>query len=233
MNMEWILNYLNTQLTHSIIVSALLCFLGGVLASLTPCVYPLIPVVATYIGSKSIKQTRLTSFYLSLSYVTGMAVVYSMLGIIAGLTGSLFGKVATHPLTLFFVGNLFILLGLNVFDVIPIPVIGIKNTEKKGLIGAFLVGGASGLITSPCTTPILGAVLFYVAKTKSVISGIILMFSFAFGMGLLLILVGTFSGLITTFPRPGKWMERLKFLLGLCFIGIGEYFLIKMGQMLI
>lgn len=233
MSVEWILNYLNAQLANSLIFSAFLCFLGGILASLTPCVYPLVPVIATYVGSKSLKQSRLTSFYLSLSYVIGMAVVYSILGVIAALTGTLFGRVATHPLSFFFVGNLFILLGLNVLDVIPIPVISAKHTEKKGVLGAFLVGGASGLITSPCTTPILGAVLFYVAKTKSVISGIVLMFSFSFGMGLLLILVGTFSGLLTTLPKPGKWMERLKLILGLFFIGVGEYFLIKMGQMLI
>lgn len=233
MNVEWILNYLNATLATSLFFSAILCFLGGVLASLTPCVYPLIPVVATYIGTKSTKQSRFTSFYLSLSYVMGMAFVYSILGVIAAYTGSLFGKISTHPISYFFVGNLFIFLGLNVFDVICLPVIGVKNTDKKGVIGAFLVGGASGLITSPCTTPILGAVLFYVAKTKSIFSGIVLMFSFSIGMGILLILVGTFSGLITSLPKPGVWMERVKKLLGFVLIGIGEYFLIKMGQMLI
>jgi len=131
------------------------------------------------------------------------------------------------------VANIFILLGLNILDVIPIPVLSPKDSKRPGILGAFLVGAASGLITSPCTTPILGAILIYVASTKNVIWGIILMFSFSMGMGMLLLLVGTFSGLMSTLPRPGGWMEILKKILGLALIGIGEYFLIKTGQMLI
>ena len=130
------------------------------LASLTPYVYPLIPVVASYVGSKSVPTTKTNSFFMSLSYVIGMGVVYSILGIFAGITRTLFGRSATNPISYFCVGNLFLLLGLNVLDIIYLPVISPKNSEKKGHLGAFLVGTAPGPITSPCTTPILGAILF-------------------------------------------------------------------------
>ena len=214
--MESILLHLSSVMGHSIFLSALFCFLGGVLASLTPCTYPLIPIVVTYIGSKSLeKRGRFTSFFLSFSYITGMASVYSVLGIIAVFTGTIFGKISTNPWSYFFVANVFILLGLNVLDVIPIPVISPKNSEKKGILGAYLVGCASGLITSPCTTPVLGAILFFVGSTKSVLWAVVLMFSFSMGMGLLLLLAGTFSGLLTSLPRPGNWMKVVKKFIGL------------------
>lgn len=233
MIIDSVLSTLNSVMGHSIVLSAFFCFLGGILASLTPCTYPLIPIVATYIGSKSIEKTRTQCFFLSLAYVIGMSAVYSALGVIAAITGTLFGRISTSPWSFFFVANIFILLGLNILDVIPIPVISPKDTKRTGILGAFLVGAASGLITSPCTTPILGAILIYVASTKDIMWGIVLMFSFSMGMGMLLLLVGTFSGLMSTLPRPGGWMEILKKILGLALIGIGEYFLIKTGQMLI
>ena len=232
MSIDTIVTTLNSLIGKSILVSAFLCFLGGVLASLTPCLYPLIPVVASYVGSKSVHTSKTNSFFMSLSYVMGMGVVYSLLGIFAAITGTLFGRIATNPISYFCVGNLFLLLGLNVLDIIHLPVISPKNSEKKGILGAFLVGAASGLITSPCTTPILGAILFYVASTKSILWGSVLMFSFSMGMGMLLVIVGTFSGILTSLPKPGTWMEKIKKFLAFLLILIGEYFLIKTGQMM-
>ncbi len=225
--------HLNAALSHSLILSAFFCFIGGLLASLTPCVYPLIPVVATYIGSKAVgKKDRLSLFWLSLSYVLGMGVVYSSLGMFAALTGTLFGRIATNPWSYFVVANVFILLGLNVLDVIPLPVISPKNTSRPGVVGAFVVGATSGLVTSPCTTPVLGAVLIFVAKTQNILWGAVLLFSFSLGMGLLLLIVGSFSGFLASLPKPGKWMQVVKMLFGLGLIAIGEYFLIKMGRVL-
>ncbi len=226
--------HLNFALSHSLILSAFFCFVGGVLASLTPCVYPLIPVVATYIGSKAVgRKDRLSLFWVSLFYVLGLCVVYSSLGMFAALTGTLFGRIATNPWSYFVVANVFILLGLNVLDVIPLPVLSPRDTSRTGIIGAFLVGATSGLVTSPCTTPVLGAVLIFVAKTQNVLWGAVLLFSFSLGMGFLLLVVGTFSGIMASLPRPGGWMEFLKKSFGIALIAVGEYFLIKMGQMLI
>jgi len=203
------------------------------LASFTPCVYPLIPVVATYIGSKAVGgKGKVSLFWLCLSYVIGMSVVYSSLGIIAALTGSLFGRISTNPWSYFVVANVFILLGLNVLEVIPLPVLAPGNVSRGGVMGAFLVGATSGLVTSPCTTPVLGAVLLFVSRTQNVVWGGVLLFSFSLGMGFLLLIVGLFSGLMVSLPRPGRWMELIKKFFGFALLGIGEYFLIKMGQML-
>ena len=228
---------LQSALGSSLPLAAGVCFAGGILASLTPCVYPLIPVVATYVGSRSIgEQTRFKAFSMSLAYVLGLAAVYSGLGMIAALTGSLFGSLTAGPWFRIAVANIFILLGLNILEVIPLPLAsgqGASTTGRKGLLGGFVLGGASGLVASPCTAPVLGVALTYVATTQNVLQGFILLFTFSLGMGLLLLLVGTFSGVATSLPRPGGWMEILKKCLGLAMIAIGEYYLIQAGQLML
>ncbi len=209
-------------------------FGGGVLASLAPCVYPMIPIVSAYVGSRSVgEKTRMRSFSLSLAYVVGMAAVYSVLGMIAALTGGFFGKISTNPWALLVVANILILVSLNILEVIPFPVwTSGKSFEPAvgGIIGAFLVGAFSGLVASPCTSPVLFGVLTYVATTQSVVYGGLLVFSFSIGMGLLLIAFGTFSGLAATLPKPGRWMVIVKKVLGLLMLVLAEYYLIKAGQ---
>jgi thiol:disulfide interchange protein DsbD len=209
-------------------------FAGGVLASLSPCVYPLIPIVSAYVGSRSAgEKTRARSFLLSLGYVVGMAAVYSLLGMVAGLTGGFFGRISTNPWALLVVANILLLVALNILEVIPFPswLSGRPlNPAVGGVSGAFLVGAASGLVASPCTSPVLFGLLTFVATTHSVVYGGLLLFAFSLGMGLLLIVVGTFSGLATTLPRPGRWMVGVKKALGLLMMGLAEYYLIRAGQ---
>jgi thiol:disulfide interchange protein DsbD len=229
---------LEVALGSSILFSAAICFGGGVLASLSPCVYPLVPVVASYVGSRSIgDRTRTKAFFMSLAYVLGMAVVYSALGMAAALTGSLFGGVASSPWARIAVANIFILLGLNVLEVIPLPFLSGRGSgrgqDRQGVFGAFTLGAASGIIASPCTAPVLGVVLTYVATTQEVIRGGVLLFAFSIGLGLLLLIVGTFAGVVTALPKPGNWMNLLKKLLGLIMIAIGEYYLILAGQVML
>ncbi|MHC1744292.1 MAG: cytochrome c biogenesis protein CcdA [Syntrophobacteraceae bacterium] len=209
-------------------------FAGGILASLAPCVYPLIPIVSAYVGSKSTgESTRWTSFLLSLGYVLGMSVVYSLLGMIAALTGSFFGRVSTSPWALFFVANVLIFVALNILEVIEIP-LGSSGRPWEpavgGIVGAFLIGAASGLVASPCTSPVLFGLLAYVATTQSMILGALLVFAFSIGRGALLLVIGTFSGMATSLPRPGQWMVGMKKALGLMMFGLAEYYLISAGQ---
>ncbi|MCF8031306.1 MAG: sulfite exporter TauE/SafE family protein [Desulfohalobiaceae bacterium] len=228
---------LQTALGSSMLFSAAICFGGGVLASLSPCVYPLLPVVATYVGSRSIgDRTRTRAFFMSLAYVLGLAVVYTALGMAAALTGSLFGGIASSPWARIVVANIFILLGLNVLEVIPLPFLsgggGGRGRDRQGFFGAFTLGAASGIVASPCTAPVLGVVLTYVATTQDVIRGGVLLFAFSLGLGLLLMVVGTFAGVMTALPKPGNWMNLLKKILGLIMIAIGEYYLILAGQVM-
>lgn len=210
-------------------------FLGGVLVSFSPCVYPLITITLTFIGVKA-GSSRFRGLLLSLVYVLGIAVTYSLLGLVASLTGGLFGRLATHPVSFFIIGNTCIIAGLSFFDIITINFIGlgIQNKIKmtKGVFSVFILGLTCGLVVGPCITPALGTILLYVASKQNVIYGASLLFVFAYGMGFLLILVGTFSALLLNLPKSGRWLMWVKKLSGFILIGMGEYFLIKAGRLM-
>jgi thiol:disulfide interchange protein DsbD len=203
-------------------------FLGGILVSFTPCVYPLIPISASYIGITSC-GSRIRGLILSLIYVTGIAITYSALGLIASLTGTIFGSISSHPLAHLLAGGVIILFGLSMLDLFLFPLPNISRRpafEKKGYFSAFILGLSSGLIISPCLTPVLGSILVYLAAKKDVLYGTTLLFSFAYGMGLILILVGTFSSVLLSFPRAGRWMLHIKRICAFILIGMGIYFVI-------
>jgi thiol:disulfide interchange protein len=209
-------------------------FGGGVLASLSPCVYPLIPIVTAYVGSRTGgEKTRTRAFLLSLAYVVGMAAVYSLLGMLAALTGSFFGQISTSPWALLLVANLLLLVALNILEVIPFPTWFSRRPLEPsagGVAGAFLVGAGSGLVASPCTSPVLLGLLTYVGTTQSVFYGGSLLFAFSMGMGILLVAVGTFSGVAAALPKPGAWMLGVKKALGVLMLILAEYYLIRAGQ---
>jgi len=216
-------------------LSFISAFLGGVLVSFSPCVYPLVPITLGFIGVKA-GSSRLKGLILSLVYVFGIAVTYSILGLIASFTGRLFGQISSHPISFFIIGNACIIAGLSFFDIININFTGIRLQNKikmKGdILSVFLLGLASGLIAGPCTAPALGTILLYVATKQNIFYGASLLFVFAYGMGFLLILVGTFSSFFMNLSRSGIWLARLKKLSGFILLGIGEYFLIKAGRLM-
>ena len=210
-------------------------FLGGLLVSFSPCVYPLIPVTLGFIGVKA-GSSRIKGLTLSLVYVLGLAVTYSMLGLSASLTGKLFGRISTHPLSYLLIGGICIIAGLSFFDIININFTGIRLQNKikrrDGYLPAFLIGLASGLVAGPCTTPVLGTILVYVASRQNVLYGMSLLFVFAYGMGFLLILAGVFSALLSRLPKSETWLRRIKKLGGIILIGMGGYFLIKAWRLM-
>jgi thiol:disulfide interchange protein DsbD len=220
------------------VVAFIAVFCGGILVSLTPCVYPVIPITVSYIGASS-AGSRGKAFLFSLCYVVGMAITYAALGAFAALTGSLFGTISTSPIVYFIVGNICLLLGLSMLGVFELPMPGFLQRQKaplakgKGIIPSLLIGMASGLVVGPCTAPPLAVILAYVATKQNLLFGMALLFVFALGMGLLLILLGTFTGLLTSLPRAGTWLERIKKVFGWMLLLVGEYFLITMGKLLI
>jgi len=228
------MNGLEAYLVGPPLVALGAAFAGGVLASLAPCVYPMVPIVSAYVGSRTRgDQTRSRSFLLSLGYVIGMAVVYSLLGMMAAMTGSLFGRISTNPWALLLVANVLILVGLNILEVIHIPLWTSGRPWEPavgGILGAFLVGAASGLVASPCTSPVLFGLLTYVATTQSVFYGGFLVFTFTMGMGVLLVVFGTFSGIAANLPRPGQWMAGVKKVLGLLMLVLAQYYLVSAGK---
>lgn len=224
------MNELHTYLGGAPLTAVGAAFAGGLLVSLSPCVYPLVPIVSAYVGSRSSgEKTRLKAFLLSLGYVVGMAVVYALLGMLAALGGGFFGQISSSPWAQILVAMLLLLLGLNLLGLLPFPS-GLASRPltptTQGVGGALLLGAASGLVASPCTSPVLFGLLTYVATTQSTLFGGLLLFSFALGMGALLLAVGTFSGLLATLPKPGRWMLGIKKLLGTMLLGMAVYYLI-------
>jgi cytochrome c-type biogenesis protein len=225
-----------------------LIFAGGVLTSLTPCIYPMIPITAAIVGGQSIegrstedaaRRARWRPLFLTMCYVVGLAAVYATLGLIAGLTGTLFGSVSTNPWLYFAMANLLIVAALAMLDVIPIrlPAGLAQRAATAGTAGrasgAFVMGAMSGLVAAPCGAPVMAAVLTWVTTTKSAGLGFLYLFVFSLGMCALLVVVGLSSGTIARLPRAGMWMVWVKRAFALVMIGVAEYYLMKMGQLLI
>jgi thiol:disulfide interchange protein DsbD len=230
-----LINNLSVYLQGSTILAFVAAYLGGLVISFTPCTYPLIPVTVGFIGAQG-ASSRLRGFLLSLFYVLGLAVTYAVLGAAAALSGRLFGQMQTTPLVYFIMANICLIMGLSMLDVfkisIPIPQSIMKYSGgQKGFISSFLLGAASGFVIGPCTAHVLGVLLGFVALKTNVLMGIGLLFTFAFGMGTLLILVGTFAGFISTLPQSGRWMTALTRVLGVILIGAAEYFLYIAGTL--
>lgn len=228
---------LSLYLESSILLALLAAYLGGILISFTPCTYPLIPVTIGFIGAQG-SSSRARGFLLSLFYVCGLAGTYAALGAAAALSGRIFGQMQTTPWTYFIMANLCLVMGLSMLDVfninIPVPQKMMKLTHpgsKKGFLNSFLVGAVSGVVIGPCTAPVLGVLLAYVAVKTNVLLGMTLLFIFAFGMGTLLIIIGTFAGVIAAMPKSGEWMIKIKFISGLILIGAAEYFLYIAGKL--
>ena len=234
---ETLTNNLEAAIQSAPLLAILISLAAGILTSFTPCVYPLIPITVGFIGAKG-STTKIRGFYLSLMYVLGLAVVYSSLGAFAALTGKLFGHIQTSPWAHLAVANICIIFGLAMLDVITIQFTwfgryGVTEVKGKGGVSAVFLGGTSALIAAPCTAPVLGMLLTYVGTKQNVPLGMVMLFVYAFGMGFLLILIGTFAGLITSLPRSGNWMVTIKKGFGIMMIIVGEYFLIKMGQLMV
>jgi thiol:disulfide interchange protein DsbD len=222
-----------------------IALLAGILTSFTPCMYPVIPITIGFIGARS-AGSKGKGFLLSVAYVTGMAITYSILGAIAALTGSLFGQISTSPIIYFVIANICIVLGISMLGGFSLRLpaifekaglvgqkIGQGSAGSKGLLPAFLMGLASGLIVGPCTAPVLAVILAYVASKQNIIHGASVLFTYAFGLGFLLMLLGTFTGLLVSIPKAGPWMERIKKGFGWILVLVGQYFLFTAGKLAI
>ncbi len=236
--MEGLYEGIKLYMESGSIVAYVVALGAGILTSFTPCVYPVIPITIGYIGAKS-AGSRGKGFLLSLSYVTGIAVTYSALGAIAALTGKIFGQIATSPITYLFVANICIILGISMVSGFNLRLPGFltnlstraSNKGGHGALQAFFVGMTSGLIIGPCTAPVLAAILTYAAAKQNLFYGVSILFTFAFGMGFLLIFLGTFTGLIVSMPKAGAWLDKIKKVMGWILILAGEYFLFVAGKL--
>ena len=227
---------LSETLQHNPLLATVTLFGAGVLTSFTPCVYPMIPITASVIaGTRGAQPSRWRTLSLTLTYALGLALLYATLGLIAGMSGSLFGTVSASPWARFAIGNLLLIFGLAMLDVIPIAAPTRLVTWAGGLGGGsypavFLLGTTSGVVAAPCGAPAFAAVLTWVATIGSPTLGFVYLFVFSLGMTALLVVVGLFSGTIARLPQSGPWLLWIKRIAGLILIAMAEYYFIQMGM---
>jgi thiol:disulfide interchange protein DsbD len=227
-----------------------LAYVGGVLSSLTPCIYPMIPITIGVVGGiQTHHGQRNTRGVLvrGLSYVLGMALVYAFLGVLAGITGQVFGSFTNTSKWYIGLSVIMTTAALMMMDVLPFDPqawldrvkrsLGLNkgpaaNTEQEAtLLGAFALGASSGFIAAPCTTPVLTAILAFIAQTQSVMLGLGLMIFFALGLGTILLAIAGFAGTLQTrLPRAGAWMNKIKIGSGILILIFAEYLIFKAGK---
>jgi thiol:disulfide interchange protein DsbD len=233
---------ISAQLSSSPLTALPILFIAGVLTSLAPCIYPMIPITAAIVGGSAVgdvARPRSRTVLLTFTYVLGLALAYASLGLFAGLTGTLFGSVSTNPWLYFAMANLLLIAALAMLDVIPVrvPAWLLTRAATAGQggtpYGVFVMGAASGLVAAPCSAPVMAAVLTWVTATKSAVLGFIYLFVFSLGMCTILVLVGLFSGTVARLPRAGEWMMWVKRIFAVIMLGVAEYYLVQMGLLLI
>lgn len=204
-------------------------FLAGVLTSFTPCVYPVIPITISVFGARG-AESKIKAFLLSFTYVQGIAIVYSSLGVVVAMTGAVFGQHMSNPWVVGTISLIFFLLGLFMAGALHFTVPSSMQTKAshvggKGFLGAFTMGMVSGVIAAPCTGPALAGVLMGVSTTRNALLGFALLYTYSMGLGLLFLLLGTFSSLIQKLPRSGSWMENVKSIFAVAMFTVALYFL--------
>lgn len=206
-------------------LAPLLALLAGVLTSFTPCSLSSIPLVIGYVGGTGQRDTK-RAFWLSVTFTAGAAVTFTTLGVIASIAGRLMGTSASWWYII--LGVLMILMALQtwgIFEIIPSSYLISKNT-RKGFVGAFVAGILGGIFSSPCSTPVLIALLAIVAGKGSILWGILLLLLYSIGHGILAIVAGTSIGFVqklSSSEKYGKASTVLKIVMGALILVIGFY----------
>jgi len=216
---------------RGLLLNFLLAFLGGLALNLTPCVYPLIPITLAWFGGQSRGEKAGLIAHASV-YAFGMAVTYSILGVVAALTGNLFGAALQYPAVLSGVALIMALLALGMFDVyelrMPTFLTSLVGAPRAGLMGTLLMGLTVGIVAAPCIGPFVLGLLTYVGERGSALIGFLLFFALALGLGIPFLILGIFSGSIHRLPRSGAWMVWVRKIFGFVLFGMAWYFLRSM-----
>lgn len=204
-----------------------LVFIGGAATGMNPCVYPTIPIIIGYIsGQKS--QTKLRGLALALLFVLGLAITYVVLGATVGFLGSVLGL--SRTVWMYIVAVICIVVGLNMAELLPLDFstwapAQSKWSQMSGPAGAILLGMLFGLVASPCAMPILTLIMALIASKGQVAYGSVLMFTYAVGHGLPLVIIGTVTGALTTLEGFTKYSVAIKRVGGWLLIVVGAYFI--------
>jgi len=200
-------------------------YLGGVVATASPCILASIPLVIGFVGGYAEGRKKQAFFY-SVTFVVGLALVMSILGAMAALMGTMFGQVGTY--WYFVVAVILMVMGLQLSGMINLKMGGASQKflpKRTGLIGALILGALFGLVLSPCASPVLAVILTLAAVKGEVAYGSTLLFAYALGQGTLIILAGTFTGVIESFlqSRGAKASVVMQQVAGFLIFFVGAY----------
>lgn len=213
----------------SFIIKILFAILFGFLLSLTPCIFPMIPITMGILQAEGSDST-IRSFLLALSYTLGVSLTFALMGLAVAYGGIAFGQLLNNPFFILSLVTFLIYLALSMFGIyefyIPSFLQPRNNNIKRGsLISAFNFGVLSGTMASPCLSPGLALILTVVANLKNLFLGFVLLFAFGIGTALPLLIIGTISSAINLFPRAGTWMVEIKKLFGFLIFALCFYYL--------
>ncbi len=217
------------QNTDSIVIRLIFVFLLGILMSLTPCIYPMIPITLGVLHGRQ-QQSIFKNFLLSLSYTIGLATTFALFGLLAASSGQAFGHLMGNT---FFVLGLVAILGYFAFSMFGFYNLAIPRflqkkqslSEGGSFLPVFLFGVASGTVASPCLSPGLAFVLTLVAALANKFLGFLLLFAFGVGVSFPLLIIGTFSHSLNILPRAGMWMIEVQKIFGFLLLGMCIYYL--------
>jgi thiol:disulfide interchange protein DsbD len=215
---------------YGVFLTFAIIFLGGLALNLTPCVYPLIPITISFFGGT--EASRVQTFWMALAYVLGIAVTYSILGVVAALGGGLFGSLLTNPWVLIGIAAILVGLSLSMFGLyefrLPTGLMTAASKSKAGVFGSFFMGLTLGVVAAPCVGPFVIGLLTYVAAQQSVLLGFGMFFTLAMGLGLPYLFLAMYSSKISALPRSGTWMVGVRVIFGFVLIAMAIYFLLPL-----
>jgi thiol:disulfide interchange protein DsbD len=208
-----------------------LVFLGGILMSATPCIYPMIPITLAVIGAQTQEKGVAKGFILALTYGLGLAIVYGIIGVVSATVFSGITAFLQSPVVLVPIAALMVAMSFAMFGAFELEAPAFLRNRLQGagggnagLVGAFVAGMVAGLVASPCVGPFLAALLVWVGTTGSVFLGFWSLFIFGLGLSALLVAVGTFPSLLSSMPQSGGWMENVKRGMGLLLLYMAFFF---------
>ncbi len=213
---------------QGLLVTLGLVFLAGLALNTTPCVYPIIPITIGFFSNQT--EGRLSrTFLMAATYVLGMAITYSLLGVAASLTQGIFGAALQHPLVLLGLAALMVAMALSMFGLyefrLPVGFNRLVPQSSQGNLGALMMGLTMGIVAAPCIGPFVIGLLVHVSNRGEPAYGFFMFFVLALGLGLPYLVLGTFSGALKKLPRSGQWMETVRRFFGLILLGMALYFL--------
>lgn len=207
-------------------LQVVLVFLVGLGLAFTPCVYPMIPITISFFSQQA-KERAGGTFPLAVVYVLGIAITYSTLGVVAALTGRLFGSALQSPWVVGLIVVILLALAASMFGLWELRMPGWAMNlagGRQGLFGSLIMGLVVGIVAAPCVGPAVVGLLTYIGTTGDPVLGFVLFFALALGLGFPYLLLGTFTGMLQKMPMSGPWMIGVRKVFGVLLVALAAYF---------